>query len=50
MVVADVFIHEAFQMPFIENDDVVEQIPAAVSDPALCDAVLPGIAEGGLVG
>src|SRR5580658_3818913 len=26
-IVADVFFHEAFQMPLIENDHVVEQIP-----------------------
>jgi hypothetical protein len=48
VVVADVLIHEALQMPFIENDHVVEQIPAAVADPALGNAVLPRTAEAGL--
>ena len=41
VIVADVLIHEAFQMPFVEHDHVVEQIAAAVADPPLGNAILP---------
>ena len=41
VVIAHVLKHEPFQMPFIENDHVVEQIPAAATNPALGNAVLP---------
>ena len=34
-------------MPFVENDHMVEQIPAAVADPALCNTVLPRASEVG---
>src|ERR1035438_684335 len=37
-------------MPFIENDYMVEQIPAAVAYPAFRDAVLPWASEAGLLG
>jgi hypothetical protein len=47
VIVADVLIHEALQMPFIEHDHMVEQIAAAVSDPAFSDAILPRTAEAG---
>jgi len=33
MVIADVLIHEAYQMAFIENDHMVEQIAEAVANP-----------------
>jgi hypothetical protein len=47
VIVADVFVHQAFQMPFIKNDHVVEQIAAAVADPPLGNTVLPRTAEAG---
>ena len=47
VVVTDVFIHQAFQMPFIENDHMVEQITAAVADPTLGNAILPRASEAG---
>src|ERR1017187_6280730 len=50
MVVTDVLTHQSFQMPFVENDDMVEQVPAAVADPALRDAVLPWTSEAGSLG
>jgi hypothetical protein len=50
MVVAGVFGHEAFQMSLIENDDVVEQVPATTANKALGDAVLPGTAVAGPFG
>src|ERR1700677_1173925 len=50
MIVVDVFIHEAFQMPFIQNDHMVEQVPAAASDPTLGNAILPRTPEAGALG
>src|ERR1035437_3577782 len=47
VVVADIFGHEALEMAFTENDDVIEQVPAAVADEAFCDAVMPRAAEAG---
>ena len=47
VVVADVFVHQAFQVAFIENDHMVEQITAAVANPALGNTVLPRTAETG---
>ena len=50
VIVTDVLSHQAFQMPFIENDNMVEEIPAAVSDPTLSNTVLPRTAEVGSLG
>jgi hypothetical protein len=47
VVVADVFVHQAFQMAFIDNDYMVEQIAATVADEALGDTVLPWTSEAG---
>ena len=41
VVIADVLVHQAFQVRFVEHDDVVKQIPAAVANPALRNPVLP---------
>jgi len=41
VIIADVIRHQSFQMPLIEHDDMVEQVSAAVADPALRNAVLP---------
>lgn len=43
----EVVFHEPFQMPYIEADDVVEQVPAAIANPTLCDTVLPRTSEAG---
>ena len=40
-IVENVFVHQAFQMAPIENDHMVEQIPAAAAYPAFRNAVLP---------
>jgi hypothetical protein len=32
VIVTDVILHQAFEMPFIQDDHMVEQIPAAVAD------------------
>ena len=50
MVIADVLSHEALQMALVENDHVVEQVPAAVADPTVGNAVLPRTAETGPLG
>jgi hypothetical protein len=41
VVVADVLIHQALQMAFIENDHMVKQIAAAVANPVLSNVILP---------
>ena len=50
VIITDVLVHEAFQMPFVENDHMVEQISAAVADPTLRNAVLPRASETSLLG
>jgi len=50
MVITDVLVHQAFQMPLVQDDHMVEQIAAAVSNPALGNAVLPRAAEAGSFG
>ena len=50
VVVKHVLIQQAFQMPFIDNDDMVKQIAAAVADPALGNTVLPWTLETGPLG
>ena len=47
VVIMDVLTHEALQMPFVENNHVVEQVSAAATDPTLGDAVLPRTSETG---
>jgi hypothetical protein len=47
VVVTDVLIQQAFQMPFIHNDDMVKQIAAAVANPTLGNTVLPWTSETG---
>ena len=46
VVVANVLGHQAFQVALVENDDMIEQIAAAVPDPALGHAIMPGAANG----
>ena len=48
-IVEDVFVHQAFQMPPIENDHMVEQIPATGANPAFRNAVLPWTSEARLL-
>jgi len=50
VIVADVIVHRALQMPFIENDHMVEQIAAAVAGPSFGNAVFPQTAEAGPLG
>ena len=41
VVVANILVHEPFQMMLIEHDHMVEQVATAVADEALSNAVLP---------
>lgn len=50
VVVADVLGHQPLQMPYVQNDDVIQQISSAISHPAFDDAVLPRASEVGLLG
>ena len=49
-IVEDEFVHQAFQMPPIENDHMVEQIPAAGAYPTSRNTVLPWTSETGALG
>src|ERR1039458_7327577 len=44
-IVEDEFVDQSFQMPPIENDHMVEQIPAAGAYPAFRNTVLPWTSE-----
>jgi hypothetical protein len=50
VVIADVLIHEAFQMTFVENDRMVKLVAAAVPDSTLRNTVLPWTSEAGPLG
>src|ERR1035437_4716173 len=50
VVIADVIIHQTFQVLLIQDDYMVEQISAAVADPAFCNSVLPRTSETGPFG
>lgn len=45
--VADVLGHKAFQMTFVEYNDMVEEIPTAVADESFGNTVLPRASEAG---
>jgi hypothetical protein len=45
MVVANILVHEPFQVAFIQHNHMVEQIAAAAADESFCNAVLPGAFE-----
>lgn len=49
-VVANIFAHQPFQVPFIEYDDMIEQIFSTAANPAFGDAVLPWASEAGPFG
>ena len=50
VVIANVIIHETFQMLLVQNNHMVEKVAAAVPNPALGDTVLPRASEAGLAG
>ena len=45
VIIADVFVHQPFQMALIEHDYMVEQVAAATADEALGDSILPRALE-----
>jgi hypothetical protein len=47
VIVADIVVHESFQMPLIEHDYMVQQVATAASHPTLCDSILPRTAKCG---
>src|ERR1017187_6866752 len=47
VVITDVLFQQPSQVPLIENDDVIEQVPPHTANPALGNAVLPRAAECG---
>jgi hypothetical protein len=47
MVIADVIIHEPFQVAFIEDDHMIKQVPTTIADPSFGNAVLPRALETG---
>ena len=49
-IVEDEFVDQAFQMPPIENDHMIEQIPAAGAYPAFRNTVLPWTSESRALG
>jgi len=50
VVIANEFGHEPFQVAFVEDDHMIEQIPAASADETLRHAILPRTLEAGSLG
>jgi len=50
VIIANVFVHQSFQMPFVEHDHMVDQIPSTVANPTLCDTILPRTSEASPLG
>ena len=47
VVVANILREEAFQVAFVNCDDVIQEIMAATPYPTLCDSILPRTLERG---
>src|ERR1035437_4321284 len=47
VVITDVLSQQPSQVPLIENDHVIEQVPPRTANPALGNSVLPRTAECG---
>jgi hypothetical protein len=47
VVVANILREEAFQVAFVNCDDVIQEITAATPYPTLCDSILPRTFERG---
>jgi hypothetical protein len=50
VAITDVVTHQAFEVSLIENDDMIEQIAATVTDPSLRDTILPRTSVACLLG
>src|SRR5271165_2636013 len=47
VVIANVFVQRSSQVPLVQNDHMVKQLPTHTPNPALGDAVLPGTSKRG---
>ena len=45
VVVTNILVHQPPKMPFIQHNDMIEQVPAATANPAFCDTILPETSE-----
>ena len=45
VVIADVVFQQSFQVPLVQNDDVIKQISSHTPNPALGETILPRTAE-----
>jgi hypothetical protein len=50
VVITDLVIRQAFEVPIIENDDMIELIAATVTDPSLRNTILPWTSVACLLG
>jgi len=47
MMIGDVIANESAQMGCTQRNDVIQKFPAAASDPAFSDSILPGRLDSG---
>lgn len=45
VIVANVLAHQAFHVPLIRNNQMVEQVSTSVTNPMLCNPILPRASE-----
>ncbi len=50
VIIADVLVHQTFQMPLVQDRHMIEQITAAVVDPTFGNAILPRTSKAGSLG
>ena len=50
VIIADVLVHQTFQMPLVQGNHMVEQITAAVADPTFGKTILPRTSKAGSLG
>jgi hypothetical protein len=50
VIIADVLVHQTFQMPLVQDNHMIEQITAAVADPTFGNAILPRTSKAGSLG
>ena len=50
VIIANIIRQKSFHASLVDSDDVIEQITAAASHPALGHSILPGASDRGLYG
>jgi hypothetical protein len=50
VVIVDILGHQPLQVAFVQNDDMIEQVPPATANPPLGYTVLPLAPEAGPLG